>query len=93
MRELRCKVGDLAIVTKCGVSERIGLLVRIVARADAPDDWLAEVQGSSVWAQQVNSGRLAWCRETLCYDWNLTPIRGDELMDEEEKTEAAYDHA
>ncbi|MBU9133652.1 hypothetical protein KTD17_11700 [Burkholderia multivorans] len=82
MRKLRCKVGDLAIVTKCGVPERIGILVRIVASAVAPHDWVTEVQGAPVWARQARSRRMAWCREALCHDWNLTPIRGELSADD-----------
>ncbi len=41
MRELKCKIGDLAIVTRCRVPERIGLIVRVIERCtDRGHDWL-----------------------------------------------------
>lgn len=74
---LRCRPGDLAIVTKCGVVERIGLLVRIVEPCvDGRHDWLTELQGPGVSARDVRTGQLRVCQEALMYDWNLTPITG-----------------
>ncbi|MDS0802842.1 hypothetical protein [Burkholderia cenocepacia] len=91
MRELKCRIGDLAIVTKCGVPERIGLLVRVVARADAPRDWLTDIQGTGVVARGVVTGKVGLRHRALMNDWNLTPIRGDELIDEEEKREEIHE--
>lgn len=74
---LRCRPGDLAIVTKCGVPERIGLLVRVVERcAEGCHDWLTELQGPGIRARDLVTGELRICREALMYDWNLTPITG-----------------
>lgn len=74
---LRCRPGDLAIVTKCGVPGRIGLLVRVVERcAEGTHDWLTELQGPGVVAQDIVTGQTMMCREALMYDWNLTPITG-----------------
>lgn len=74
---LRCRPGDLAIVTKCGVPERIGLLVRVVERCvEGGHDWLTELQGPGVRARDMASGELRICTEALMYDWNLTPITG-----------------
>jgi hypothetical protein len=91
MRELKCRIGDLAIVTKCGVPERIGLLVRVIARADAPHDWLTEIQGAGVVARGFVTGKVGLRNQALMHDWNLTPIRGEELIDEEEKQEALHE--
>lgn len=78
---LRCKPGDLAIVTKCGVPGRIGLLVRVVGRsADGIHDWLTELQGPGVMARSVVTGKLARRTRALMYDWNLTPITGLDLQ-------------
>ena len=53
---LRCKPGDLAIVTKCSVKERIGLLVRVVERhGGARFDWLTELLGPGVVARDLNT--------------------------------------
>ncbi len=76
---LRCRPGDLAIVTKCGVPERIGLLVRVIERCtDGTRDWLTKIEGAGVIAPGVNTGRVAIRRMALMDDANLTPIRGQE---------------
>ncbi|HDR8908093.1 TPA: hypothetical protein QDA83_003737 [Burkholderia multivorans] len=86
MANFRCKPGDLAIITKCGVPERIGLLVRVVERCeDDQHDWMAELQGPGIVARGVVTGQPGVRKIALVHDWNLTPIRGDELTDEEEK--------
>lgn len=78
---LRCRPGDLAIVTKCGVPERIGLLVRVIERcADGARDWLTKIEGVGVVAPGVNTGRVAMRRMALMDDANLTPIRGQEPL-------------
>ncbi|KGV78216.1 hypothetical protein X890_5669 [Burkholderia pseudomallei MSHR4299] len=74
---LRCRPGDLAIVTKCGVPERIGLLVRVVGRCtDEGYDWLTEVQGRGFRGRDIYTGDICLCKEALMHDWNLTPITG-----------------
>lgn len=78
---LRCRPGDLAIVMKCGVPERIGLLVRVIERcADGKRDWLTRIEGNGVVAAGVNTGRVALRRMALMDDSNLTPIRGQETL-------------
>lgn len=78
---LRCKPGDLAIVTKCGVPGRIGLLVRIIERSgDGIHDWLTELQGPGVIARSVVTGKVGRRTHALMYDWNLTPITGLDLQ-------------
>ncbi|WP_186063198.1 hypothetical protein [Burkholderia gladioli] len=75
---LRCRPGDLAIVTRCRVPERIGLIVRVIERCnDHGYDWLCELQGPPVWGRDVDSGKKGFWRLGLFRDWNLTPIRGD----------------
>lgn len=74
---LRCRPGDLAIVTKCGKPERIGLLVRVIGRCpDHGYDWLTEVLGPGIMGRDVFTGMIINCKEALMYDHNLTPIRG-----------------
>ncbi|RRA04460.1 hypothetical protein DF054_23795 [Burkholderia cepacia] len=81
---LRCRPGDLAIVTRCGVPARIGLLVRVVERCrDSEHDWIAEIQGPGVFARGVDSGHPMLRKRALLWDWNLTPIRGEPLADDE----------
>ncbi len=78
---LRCRPGDLAIVTKCGVPERIGLLVRVIERcATGKRDWLTRIEGKGVVATGVSSGVAAVRRFALMDDSNLTPIRGQETL-------------
>lgn len=80
---LRCRPGDLAIVTKCGVPDRIGLLVRVVERCfDDQHDWLVELQGPGVWARGAVTGSVTLRRRALLNDWNLTPISGEALPGE-----------
>ncbi len=80
---LRCKPGDLAIVTKCGVSDRIGLLVRVIERCwDGQHDWLVVLQGPGVWARGAVTGSVTLRRRALLNDWNLTPISGTGLPGE-----------
>ncbi len=75
---LRCRPGDLAIVTKCSVPERIGLIVRVVERrGDFGYDWLTEVQGSGVRGRDVTTGEVARCGYLLLHDNSLTPIKGE----------------
>ncbi|UVS93463.1 hypothetical protein [Burkholderia glumae] len=92
MTSLRCKVGDLAIVTKCSVHERLGLIVKVVeGNAQLGHDWLTEFQGDGVPGNDVTTGRLQKCRYALMHDWNLTPIRPGEMLDDIETHEV--DHA
>lgn len=78
MRNLRCRVGDLAIVTKCPVAERIGLFVRVVAaRPTEQHDWSVEFIGAPVAGVVVGSAAVHECRVAAAFDWNLTPIRGE----------------
>ncbi|RQY25352.1 hypothetical protein [Burkholderia stagnalis] len=78
MAKLRCRPGDLAIVTKCALSERIGLLVRVLERdLFYGCDWLIEMQGQPILSKTVRSNEPRLCRKAVAYDWNMTPIRGD----------------
>lgn len=80
-KRLRCRPGDLAIVTKCGVPERIGLLVRVIERcADGTRDWLTKIEGAGVVAPGVATGRVAMRKMALMDDSNLTPIRGQVIQ-------------
>lgn len=81
---LRCKPGDLAIVTKCGVTERVGLLVRVIERrGDAGYDWLTELLGEGLVGRDVTTGRVGRCSFALMHDWNLTPINAEDLLSRE----------
>ena len=88
MRELRCKVGDLAIVTKCDVPERIGLIIKVIGPGvDGKHDWLTELRGRGVWARDLHTRKMRFCGEMLCHDWNLTPIRGTPIDTDFDATE------
>ena len=70
-------------MTRCGVPERIGLLVRVVERSfDGQHDWIAELQGPGVLARGAETGCVMRRRRALMNDWNLTPITGMGLPDE-----------
>lgn len=72
---LRCRPGDLAIVTKCGVPERIGLIVKVIERrTDRGHDWLTEVQGGGVLGRDVTTGAVGRCAYLLMRDQSLTPL-------------------
>jgi hypothetical protein len=72
---LRCRPGDLAIVTKCGVPERIGLIVRVIERrTERGYDWLTEVQGGGVLGRDVTTGKVGHCGHLLMRDQSLTPL-------------------
>ncbi|MGX5879438.1 hypothetical protein MJS38_04560, partial [Burkholderia gladioli] len=74
---LRCRPGDLAIVTKCRVSERIGLIVRVVERCfEDGYDWVTDIQGPGTKGRDVHTGAICICSEMLARDESLTPIRG-----------------
>lgn len=75
---LRCRPNDLAIVTRCDIHARIGLLVLIVARSgNGSHDWLAEIQGQAVFACGALTKRPMRRRNVWVNDGDLTPIRGD----------------
>lgn len=89
----RCKPGDLAIVTKCGVSRRLGLIVRVIERCtDGGYDWLTVIKGRGVRGRDVHTGKIQTCKEALMHDWNLTPITGLGLQCQAETVEPAHVH-
>lgn len=92
MPNLRCKVGDLAIVTRCAVPERIGLIVRVLERCfEDGYDWITDIQGQGIKGRDVHTGKICVCVEMLARDESLTPIRPDPLDADIETHEV--DHA
>lgn len=86
---LRCGPGDLAIVTKCDVPERLGLIVKVVERCNANGyDWLTEVQGPGIKGRDLHTGAICVCSDMLVRDSSLTPIRG---MDHPRRREVSAD--
>lgn len=74
---LRCRPGDLAIVTRCGVPERIGLLVRVLERCgNGRHDWLIELQGPGILAPGLATGVVMRRKRALMRDSSLTPVKG-----------------
>lgn len=83
MANLRCKVGDLAIITKCRVGEHVGLMVEVASARPTPDhDWRVRILGGPVRGCCVYSGEIRDFTHAAVYDWNLTPIRGKSCLDD-----------
>lgn len=81
---LRCRPGDLTIVTRCSVPERLGPIVKIVGLAgNGEHDWLTELQGDGIPAFDINTQTIRRCTEALTYDWKLTPIRRESVGEHE----------
>lgn len=77
--KLRCKPGDLAIVSRCRNPAHIGLIVRIVSSHENGDfDWNVKLIGSPIKGRAIYSGRIATFRRAAAFDWNLTPLPGQE---------------
>lgn len=73
--ELRCRPGDLAIVTKSGVRSLVGLVVEILEHSrDLDHDWLIEIQGRGIEAPGMHSGLVMQRRRGLMRDDHLSPI-------------------
>lgn len=84
MANLRCKIGDLAIVTKCEARARIGMLVEVVSARPTPDhDWRVRMLGGPVTGRSVYGQRFGDFTHAAVYDWNLTPIRDEAGFDDE----------
>lgn len=82
MADLRCKIGDLAIVTKCDARSRIGMLVQVASARPTPDhDWRVRVLGGPATGCSVFDGRFGEFVHAAVHDWNLTPIRGEADLD------------
>lgn len=74
----RCRPGDLAIVTKCKIPERLGIMVRVVEPCiDGRYDWLVELLGPGIMAPGVMTGILMKRTRALLRDCSLTPIKGE----------------
>ncbi|WP_186188070.1 hypothetical protein [Burkholderia gladioli] len=82
MADLRCKIGDLAIVTKCDARSRIGMLVEVASARPTPDyDWRVRILGGPVTGRGVHCQRFGEFTHAAVHDWNLTPIRGEAELD------------
>ncbi|KGV82091.1 hypothetical protein X887_2165 [Burkholderia pseudomallei MSHR4375] len=82
MAELRCKIGDLAIVTQCDARARIGMLVEVASARPTPDhDWHVRILGGPVTGRSVYDRRFGEFTHAAVHDWNLTPIRGEAELD------------
>lgn len=82
MAELRCKIGDLAIVTKCDARSRIGMLVEVASAQPTPDhDWRVRILSGPVSGRSVYGHRCGKFTDAAVHDWNLTPIRGEAELD------------
>ena len=82
MAELRCKIGDLAIVTKCDARSRICMLVEVASARPTPDhDWRVRILGGPVAGRSVYGRRSGDFTHAAVHDWNLTPIRDEAELD------------
>ncbi|MBU9161487.1 hypothetical protein [Burkholderia multivorans] len=82
MADLRCKIGDLAIVTQCDARSRIGMLVEVASARPTPDhDWRVRILGGPVSGRGVYGLRSGEFTHAAVQDWNLTPIRGEAELD------------
>lgn len=82
--ELRCKPGDVAIVSRCLNRSRIGMLVRIIGPHGSDDfDWDVEILGGPIRGRGIRSGCVGTHRKAAVFDWNLTPLGGQAHSDRE----------
>ena len=88
--ELRCKPGDVAIVSRCLNRSRIGVLVRVIGPHDTKDfDWDVELLGGPIRGRGIRSGRVGTHHRAALFDWNLTPLAGLGHSDREDRQTAA----
>lgn len=79
MSKLRCKVGDLAIITRARNTQLLGRLVLVEHRPDPADfDWVVRLLGAPIFGTTYYNKRFGVFQEILTNDRNLTPIRGEE---------------
>lgn len=80
MSKLRCQPGDLAIITRCPANpSNIGRLVVVKERFAHPEgEWVVELCGPKVRGYGIYTRQVVTTRKMLCFDWNLTPISGEE---------------
>ncbi|WP_195904358.1 hypothetical protein [Burkholderia cenocepacia] len=84
---LRCKPGDRAIISRCGNTAYIGLLVRVISRHQTPDfDWIVEFLGAPVAGHELYTRLPGTFAFAPVFDWNLTRLPG--LESEYPQTEA-----
>lgn len=83
--ELRCKPGDVAIVSRCNNRSRIGVVVRVVSRHESGDfDWVVELLGGPIRGRGIRSGKVKAHRRAAAFDWNLTPLADQASSDRED---------
>lgn len=90
MTDLRCKPGDIAVISRCGNERYIGLLVRVESRCIALEfDWIIEFLGGAVPGHEIGTHAPGNFTHAPVWDWNLMPL-GDEslLADEQEASHA-----
>lgn len=83
--ELRCKPGDVAIVSRCKNRSRIGVLVRVIGPHESDDfDWVVELLGGPIKGRGIRSDKVVAHRRAAAFDWNLTPLAGQASSDRED---------
>lgn len=73
--KLRCRPGDLAIISRCNNPSRLGLLVQIIGPHKTGEfDWDVNLLGGAVKGRAIRSGRVGTFRRAAVFDWNLSPL-------------------
>lgn len=81
---LRCRPGDLAIVTRYARLDLIGRIVIVTEPATTGrHDWIVTLQGGEIVAPGAFTGVLMRRTRALVLDSSLTPIRSEPLADDE----------
>jgi len=85
---MRCKLGDLCIMVRSRYPANLGLIVKIIARSQWPDewDWYTESLGRPI---QGDVDRLYRSSgpHSQAKDWQLRPLPGD-VTDHDEPAQA-----
>ncbi|WP_175850025.1 hypothetical protein [Burkholderia cepacia] len=90
MADLRCRAGDLARVVRSKNPALPGRIV-VVDRIHNADQWEVTVLGDPVLGVDACNNRPIVTNHYLVPDSSLVPLRGDELIDEEEKPEVIHE--
>lgn len=88
MAKLRCKPGDIAIISRCGNKRYIGLLVRVECRCSSLEfDWIVEFLSGAVPGHEIGTNAPGYFTHAPVWDWNLTPLADAETESVEEQEE------
>jgi hypothetical protein len=86
---MNCKVGDLAIVINALHGDNIGAIVEVLAPGDDPSllpFWHCKSAGRDLKFTYDNSGDMGIAPDVFFYDFQLRPLRPDEMPEAEQRT-------